>query len=242
MNIRKTDGYCLCCKEETTFIAEGYWLRDEYICTKCHSKPRNRALNKALKDIYPEYEKLRIHESSPSRRQIKLMKQDCDNYTYSYFYQDIPLGMPLNNEWGGVNENLEAMTFLDNSFDIFITQDVMEHVLNPEKVFQEIERVLDEGGIHIFTVPIYLFSKTRPRVKFDDGKLINILPPIYHGNPISKDGSLVTYDWGDDIGEFIDKNTHMKTEIIQFFHTKENYELGLEADFLQVIVSRKSKK
>lgn len=143
---------------------------------------------------------------------------------------------------GGVNENLEAMTFLDNSFDIFITQDVMEHVLNPEKVFQEIERVLDEGGIHIFTVPIYLFSKTRARVKFDDGKLINILPPIYHGNPISKDGSLVTYDWGDDIGEFIDKNTHMKTEIIQFFHTKENYELGLEADFLQVIVSRKLKK
>ena len=70
-------------------------------------------------------------------------------------------------------------------------------------------------------------------------KYTNILPPIYHGNPIDEKGSLVTYDWGDDIGEFIDRNSHMKTEIVQFYHTKENYELGLEADFLQVIISRK---
>ena len=140
---------------------------------------------------------------------------------------------------GGVNENLEQLTFQNNTFDIFITQDVMEHVLNPEKAFREIERVLDKGGIHIFTTPIYLFTKTRARVQFDGKKYTNILPPIYHGNPIDEKGSLVTYDWGEDIGEFIDRNSHMKTEIVQFYHTKENYELGLEADFLQVIISRK---
>lgn len=69
-----------------------------------------------------------------------------------------------------------------------------------------------------------------------------MLPPVYHGNPISEKGSLVTYDWGDDIALFIDSctlNTH--TEIIQFPQTKENYEMGLEADFLQVIMSQKCK-
>ena len=110
---------------------------------------------------------------------------------------------------------------MDNSFDIFITQDVMEHVLNPEKAFQEIERVLDVGGVHIFTTPIYLFTKTRSRVKYDGRKWINILPAVYHGNPISEEGALVTYDWGDDIAEFIDSKTHFETKIYQFTHTKE---------------------
>lgn len=78
---------------------------------------------------------------------------------------------------------------------------------------------------------------------FDGENWVNILPPIYHGNPISERGSLVTYDWGDDISQFIDSCTRCThTEIIQFPHTKENHELGLEADFLQVIVSRKCVK
>ena len=93
--IRQTEGYCPCCKQKTTFVAEGYWLRDEYKCLKCHSKPRNRALSKVLKQICPDYEKLRIHESSPSKRQIRMLTNDCENHTYSYFYEDIPLGQPL---------------------------------------------------------------------------------------------------------------------------------------------------
>lgn len=75
-----------------------------------------------------------------------------------------------------------------------------------------------------------------------NGKWINTLPAIYHGNPISGDGSLVTYDWGDDIVSFINASTCCtKTEVIQFPQTEENYNLGLEADFLQVFISRKCK-
>lgn len=88
MNIRETKGYCPCCKQNVTFIAEGYWLRDEYKCPNCHSKPRNRALSKVLEELFPNYRELRIHESSPSRRQIKLLGDECANYTYSYFYED----------------------------------------------------------------------------------------------------------------------------------------------------------
>lgn len=92
----------------------------------------------------------------------------------------------------------------------------------------------------MFTTPIYLFTRTRPRGFFDGEKWVNVLPPVYHGNPISQEGSLVTYDWGDDIADYIDRATyHSKTEVIQFPQTEENYRLGLEADFLQVIVTKK---
>ena len=44
------------------------------------------------------------------------------------------------------------MTFENESFDLFITQDVFEHVMTPNKAFKEIERVLKPGGAHVFTV------------------------------------------------------------------------------------------
>ncbi len=52
------------------------------------------------------------------------------------------------------NENLEAQTFNDSEFDIVITQDVFEHLENPEKAAKEIARTLKKGGFHIFTVPL----------------------------------------------------------------------------------------
>lgn len=55
-----------------------------------------------LREICPNYEKLRIHESSPAKEQVRMLSNDCESYTCSYFYEDIPLGKPLKE---GVNEN-----------------------------------------------------------------------------------------------------------------------------------------
>jgi 2-polyprenyl-3-methyl-5-hydroxy-6-metoxy-1,4-benzoquinol methylase len=49
----------------------------------------------------------------------------------------------------------EAMTFSDNSFDAVISDDVFEHVYDPELVFQETFRVLRPGGIAIIKFPSY---------------------------------------------------------------------------------------
>lgn len=238
MPIRKTEGYCPCCCQQTEFVSENYWLRDYYICSKCGSIPRQRALMKVLRGLYPDLKKVRIHESSPSKEMAAQFRRETDLYACSYFVENLPLGADLGN--GATNENLEQLTLPDHSVDVFITQDVLEHVYNPQKAFQEIERVLSVGGVHLFTTPIRLFAKTQPRGYFDGKKWINILPPVYHGNPISEQGSLVTYDWGVDIADIVDRATyHSKTEIIQFLQTEENYRYGLEADYLQVILSRK---
>lgn len=87
---------------------------------------------------------LEIHESSPSGATFQIFKAKCINYTSSYFYENKKLGADLDD--GGTNENLEELSFRDESFDIFISQDVMEHVNNPSKAFKEIARVLKQGG------------------------------------------------------------------------------------------------
>lgn len=143
--IRKTKGYCPCCKKNTAFVAEDYWLRDYYKCQKCGSIPRNRALSHVISKIYPNIGDLKIHESSPSRSTLERRSAECREYTYSYFYEDMPLGKKLENS-NASNQNLEKMTFADNSFDVFITEDVMEHIYDPVKALREIYRVLKHGG------------------------------------------------------------------------------------------------
>lgn len=231
-------GICPCCKEKTLFIAFDYWLRDYYKCLFCGSIPRQRALIKVLEQEMPNWKDMKIHESSPNGNILRMFREQCAQYTYSYWYEDEALGRELQS--GSTNQNLENLTFEDETFDIFITQDVLEHVNRPEKVLMEISRTLKKGGKHIFTTPLYPFKKTIPRIKMHGDKRELILPPIYHGNPISRDGSLVTYEWGGyDFLEMVDEITGMESKIVEFPNSKENFENGLEGDFLQVIVSTK---
>ena len=128
------------------------------------------------------------------------------------------------------------MTFADSSFDLFITQDVFEHIMNPEAAFKEIARVLKPGGTHIFTMPWYSkLEKSVRRAKLEDGKIVHLLEPVYHGNPIDAAGSLVTYDWGRDFTDIIYSICGMTTVIYLAYNRK----LGLDAEFLEVFSSRK---
>lgn len=231
-------GICSCCCKKTVFVAFDYQLRGNYKCIFCGSVPRQRAIMKVLQNEVPEWRNMIIHESSPSGVTFRILKEQCAGYTYSYWHELKPLGIEL--QFGGVNQNLENLTFEDEKFDVFITQDVLEHVNRPEKVFAEIARTLKKGGLHIFTTPLTPFRKTKARIKMRGDKRELILPPIYHGNPICKEGSLVTYEWGGyDFLEIIDKAAGTESKIVEFPNNKENFENGLEGDFLHVIISKK---
>ncbi len=54
-----------------------------------------------------------------------------------------------------VNGLGEKMPFLDNSFDIVYSSNVLEHVKNPQKVIEESIRVLKSGGYMQCVVPNY---------------------------------------------------------------------------------------
>jgi SAM-dependent methyltransferase len=129
------------------------------------------------------------------------------------------------------------MTFDDARFDLVITQDVFEHVMDPAKAFAEIARILKPGGAHIFTVPLYRGQKTVVRATATPKGTEYLREPVYHANPVDEKGSLVVTDWGDDLLSFIEANSGMKTEI----HDPRGPRLGLEAEFLEVFVSRKMK-
>src|SRR5699024_5851323 len=96
-------------------------------------------------------------------------------------------------------------------FDLVITQDVLEHVANPASAFREIARVLRPGGRHVFTIPWYPAAKTRTRAYEQQGRIVHVLEPEHHGNPVDPEGSLVFTDFGGDLPEMISSGTGMQT-------------------------------
>jgi SAM-dependent methyltransferase len=210
-------------------------LRDFYVCQKCYSIPRQRAIIVVLNRFYPEWKNLKIHESSPGGPSSKTIEKHCAEYTPTQFFQDVPLGKSKDDIRC---ENLEQMTFEDSSFDLTITQDVFEHVMNPLAAFKEIERILKPGGAHVFTMPWYpKLDKTLQRAKqLDNGEIEFLEEAIYHGNPIDSKGSLVTFDWGVDFIDLIYANSGMSTTI----YREKDRSKGMDGEFLEVFISRKS--
>lgn len=196
--------------------------------------PRQRAIILALERFFPNWRALTIHESSPGGDSSDFIEKNCSGYPSSQSYKDIPRGT---HKGKFRSEDLANLTFDDNTFDLIITQDVFEHVLEPKKAFKEIARVLNPGGAHIFTMPWYPnLPQSRIRATLNkQSEIEHIESPQYHGNPVDASGSLVTVDWGLDFVDFIYRSSGMTTII----YLQNDPKLGLEAELLEIFVSRK---
>ena len=94
--------------------------------------------------------------------------------------------------WPIPSEDLTALSFGNDLFDMVVTNEVIEHVPSIDKALQEMHRVLRPGGWHIGTHPFaYVNQNSILKSEIIDGKIVHRMEPEYHGNPISDGGSLV---------------------------------------------------
>jgi SAM-dependent methyltransferase len=188
-----------------------------------------------LERFLPGWRELSLHESSPDGQLSAFLKKNCPRYSSSHHFANVPRG-----EYKGEHrsEDLSQMTFPDGSFDMFITSDVFEHVMDPAAAFEEIARVLKPGGAHVFTMPWYpQLAQTRQRARIaPGGNIEHLTEPDYHGNPIDASGSLVTFDWGLDFPTFIRKHGGHDTTV----YVERNRSKGIDGEFLEVFITRSS--
>lgn len=179
--------------------------------------------------FYPNWKQLSLHESSPGGALSDYLKQQAKHYSSSHYFQDTPRGEYKNEHR---SEDLSSLTFEDEFFDLFITSDVFEHIIEPAKAFSEIARVLKPGGAHVFTMPWYpSLEKSVQRAKMKNNELIHLEKPVYHGNPIDEEGSLVTFDWGRDFTQFIFDASNLYTTI----YLEKNINTGWKPNFLRFL-------
>jgi SAM-dependent methyltransferase len=223
-------GWCPCCRTETYFVETGTWLRDQYLCERCQSIPRLRAVNLTLDMYFTGWDRLRVHEFAPA---TDFIRRHCQRYSSSQFLEDVRPGT----ERDGVRcEAIEQLTFPDESFDVFVTQDVIEHLFDPERAVHEIMRVVKPGGAHIFTTQKHPeLRRTRRRARTENDAVVHLLPPKYQGDSRHDRHGLVTWEFGNDFEFQLWKWCGYPT--ISYVHRDRR--AGLDGEYLDVFVTRK---
>ena len=128
------------------------------------------------------------------RSPLRALLSGAKKYTRS-FYEE---GCPVPEKDGAVCADITALNFENNSIDLIVSSDVLEHVPAFDKALSESARVLKMGGAHLFTVPPR--ASTKKRAVVDAGRIVHLEPPEYHLDPLSAEGILAFWDIGPDLG------------------------------------------
>jgi len=101
------------------------------------------------------------------------------------------------------NESLMSLSLADDTIRFVLSFDVLEHLSDYQTALTEICRILQPGGYLLLSVPFLVQSSetlVRARVR-QDGSIEHLLPPEYHGDPLSDTGCLCFYHFGWDLLE-----------------------------------------
>ena len=243
---------CLLCDKINNYDKDfNQWShRDTLFCSNCGSSVRERALYTSLIINTTNLKEKKIHEFSPliSSHFFKVLSSNY-NYSYSKYLPNVDNGSLIKDNC--LCMDIENIPLEDNSIDIAITMDIFEHLYNPDKAIKELYRILKDGGMYIFTVPIDMGFNSTKKLELNSDKtkyLQDYKPAIYkgikdrnveiHGNPdIPSEGSLVTHYWGYDIVDYIKKYTNFEVEI---FNNNNIEKFGLTGIHNEVFICKKN--
>lgn len=209
----------------------GPWPREDLKCVRCRSSARQRAIIDYIRRTLGDLSGLGVYEPSPTPPASGYLERFSATYTWSVYSPG------RHSRRGGqvTNQNLESLTFDDDSFDLVVSQDVFEHVARPRLGFAEVSRVLKPGGSHIFTIPWYPDRLTEHPAELTENGVVHHAPPEYHSDPYNAEGSLVFSRFGSDISDLIRQSGGMETRIIEASAPHK----GICGDSLFVLHSKK---
>ena len=221
-------GFCTICGYTGHFHREEKSMRESYSCRRCNASLRYREQARLILKYFSrehsdhladlihesEFRNLQIYEPGligPFRRIFNKLP----GYRNSYFWEDVELG---DFRKGVQSQDLMNLTYTDNSFDLVLSSDILEHVRKPFIAFREIDRILKPGGFHIFSIPLMrpMPPATVFRVDTSGPEDVFVLPKHYHGGPMGKK-SLVYTDFGEDMVDIMASyGIHLRMESPSF--------------------------
>ena len=221
-------GYCEVCESVEKLLVDYNYTdnnvpnyRERLVCEKCKNNNRQRFILGYLKKEIAnlkQKENIKVYSYEQVTAFYKELKKSLKGIEITgseFLGKQYKSGEIVN---GVRNEDATKLSFAENSFNIVISNDVFEHVYDINKTFKELNRVLMQGGKLIFTIP-FMLSKdsTYKRAQLEDDEIIYNDKPIYHGNPLSENGSLVFYDFGWDIVDIIKSHGFKEVYMLAYY-------------------------
>ena len=175
-------------------------LRNDEIgvrCIRCGASAVHLSVGLALKHKSIDLRSIDACELSARGPVVDYLSTHARNLATSEYYFDVAPGDVRD----GIRcEDVQRMTYADNSFDLVTHTEVFEHVPDDKRAFRELHRILRAGGTMLFTVPLADFAQTVERARLSDGVVENLLAPTFHTDPLRGGEQILVYrDYGNDI-------------------------------------------
>lgn len=203
--------FCLCCNEMMPMLVDHQYgrveedgsrtpnWRERLVCSGCAMNNRQRLVAKLVQQFAALHERPRIYlmeQVTPIFEWVRKLDA-VELHGSEYLGHEYQGGERIK---GVRHEDVMNLSYPDESFELIVSNDVLEHVPDPLRALRECYRVLKRGGAVLATFPFHLGNDTtKVRATLVGDTIKHLLPPQYHGNPVSSDGSLVFQDFGWDL-------------------------------------------
>lgn len=153
---------------ELSFTEVDYINKQQGLCcTNCHCSLRSMTLANCIMENFSFYGPFNQFYGSKFGSQLKLLEINSAGGLHpifilfkNYVFAEYP------------KVDLQNLPYSDNSFDLVVHSDTLEHVDDSLLALKECLRVLKNGGVLFYTIPIIYSRMTRRR---------DTLPNSYHG-------------------------------------------------------------
>ena len=231
----RTSGYCFVCSRWTHFSSSWSFCneseggkqinwREHLVCRHCQLNNRTRAAIHLLADAGLLSRNQRVYATEQTTQLFAHLKSRFDALVGSeHLGESVPLGEC--NGAGVMNQDLTRLTFPENSFDLILSFEVLEHVPNFSQGFRECARVLRPGGKMLFSVPFNVNSTSnliRARL-LEDNSVEHLQTPEYHGDPINSEGCLCFQHFGWEMLEQVKQLGFSKISALLYYSRDYGY-------------------
>lgn len=151
-------------------------------CVRCGASPVSQSIVAVIRDECPDLSASTVYELSSRGKLVDWLKGRTGSLTTSEYMPGVVNGSVCRDVRC---EDVQQLTFADESFDLCTSTEVFEHVHDDNAGFAQIRRVLRPGGKFIFTVPLNGAAQTIERARVRDGQIVHLLEPEYHGDPFN---------------------------------------------------------
>jgi len=224
-------GFCHVCGSRQTmqvsqmysssFTADGLGIpnwREHLNCLKCGTVNRIRGALKVLDQEFSPCPNSQVYITEQLTPLFALLKKRFPSLVGSEYLSPSMRGGTVQD--GIRHEDVQALSFRDQTFDLILSFDVLEHVPFPQQAFEGLFRTMAPGGRLLFTVP---FSSNNQdeivRATIDEyGELHHLMEPEYHGNPVDMEaGSLCFRYFGWSVIDHLKDTGFVDVEILSYW-------------------------
>jgi Methyltransferase domain len=131
---------------------DAFVRRESLFCRRCSATLRIRRLAAVLLEHYDDGATCAAElVRTPSFRALDIAELNAVGSLHRFL---AALPHLRYSEYACGGEDIQALSYDDESLDLVLTSDTLEHVLDWKRALAETRRVLRRGGRHIFTVPL----------------------------------------------------------------------------------------